>query len=188
MYTISKEFDFCYGHRVWSQKLSKELSLNAECKCKHLHGHNGKIQVELEAYRLNNQGMVLDFTELNFVKKFIDETIDHKFIIDENDPVKDLIIPRITYDQMEAPLLLHSLGAFKIVDIPVLKEAHELDETDDVKIELYESFVIVNFVPTSENICRWIYDIVSKKLESFDIQVKGVRFFETPKTQSYFCK
>ena len=40
---ISKEFEFCYGHRVWSQTLNTEFSLDGCLKCRHLHGHQGKF-------------------------------------------------------------------------------------------------------------------------------------------------
>ena len=45
---ISKEFDFCYGHRVWSQTLNIDFSLDACLKCRHIHGHEGKVIVYLE--------------------------------------------------------------------------------------------------------------------------------------------
>ena len=66
---ISKEFDFCYGHRVWSQTLNIDFSLDACLKCRHLHGHQGKVIVYLESNELNNS-MVTDFKHLNWFKKF----------------------------------------------------------------------------------------------------------------------
>ncbi len=38
IWQISKEFDFCYGHRVWSQQLDSEFSLTGCLACRHLHG------------------------------------------------------------------------------------------------------------------------------------------------------
>ena len=46
MWQISKDFDFCYGHRIHSQNLEKSLSCGAEPKCLRLHGHNGTIKVK----------------------------------------------------------------------------------------------------------------------------------------------
>ncbi len=37
---------FCYGHRL----------LNYDGKCKHLHGHNGRVIISLEAPTLDNRG------------------------------------------------------------------------------------------------------------------------------------
>ena len=39
MFTVSREIDFCYGHRL----------LNYAGKCRHLHGHNGRVVIAFEA-------------------------------------------------------------------------------------------------------------------------------------------
>jgi len=67
---ISKQFDFCYGHRVWSQELNPEYSLDDCLMCRHLHGHQGKVLVHMESEKLKN-GMVTDFKHLNWFKKII---------------------------------------------------------------------------------------------------------------------
>lgn len=77
-YRVTKEIHFCYGHRL----------LNYNGKCRNLHGHNGKAVVTLETDRLDELGMVVDFTELKrVVGKWIDETLDHKMILHKDDPV-----------------------------------------------------------------------------------------------------
>ena len=38
MFTVSREIEFCYGHRL----------LRDEGKCRHLHGHNGRLTVVFE--------------------------------------------------------------------------------------------------------------------------------------------
>ena len=52
IYTIVKAIDFCYGHRL----------LNYEGKCRHLHGHNGLLEVELYSKTLDSKGMVMDLS------------------------------------------------------------------------------------------------------------------------------
>jgi 6-pyruvoyltetrahydropterin/6-carboxytetrahydropterin synthase len=66
-WSIDKQFDFCYGHRVWSQELNAEFSLDSCLACRHLHGHQGKIKIYLESDSLEN-GMVTDFKNLNWFK------------------------------------------------------------------------------------------------------------------------
>ena len=83
---IDKQFDFCYGHRVWSQRLEVEYSLDDCLMCRHLHGHQGKIKVFLESAQLQN-GMVTDFKHLNWFKAWLDGVLDHKFILDRSDPL-----------------------------------------------------------------------------------------------------
>ncbi len=76
MYTVTKEIHFCYGHRL----------LNYEGACRHLHGHNGKIQVELASKQLDHRGMVVDFSDISrVIKKWVDETLDHTMILSKDD-------------------------------------------------------------------------------------------------------
>ncbi len=78
MFSITREFHFCYGHRL----------LNYEGKCAHPHGHNGRAEITLESETLDGRGMVLDFTELkHLVNDWIEEHLDHKMVLAEDDPL-----------------------------------------------------------------------------------------------------
>ncbi|HEY2828171.1 MAG TPA: 6-carboxytetrahydropterin synthase [Pirellulales bacterium] len=77
MFRVTREIDFCYGHRL----------LNYDGKCRHLHGHNGRAVIVLEAPKLDTRGMVLDFTDIKqVVSQWIDETLDHRMILCHDDP------------------------------------------------------------------------------------------------------
>ena len=78
MFRVTKEIHFCYGHRL----------LNYAGKCRNLHGHNGKAVITLEAASLDALGMVVDFSEIKrVVGKWIDETLDHRMLLNEADPI-----------------------------------------------------------------------------------------------------
>lgn len=78
MYSVSREIHFCYGHRL----------LNYAGKCRHLHGHNGRVEIELSTPQLNPLGMVLDFEEIKqVVQTWIDKELDHKMILCKKDPL-----------------------------------------------------------------------------------------------------
>jgi 6-pyruvoyltetrahydropterin/6-carboxytetrahydropterin synthase len=172
-WVISKQFDFCYGHRVWSQELNVEYALDDCLMCRHLHGHQGKILVHLESDKLQN-GMVTDFKHLNWFKKFLDDTLDHKFIIDINDPIFETLLPH--YKDKKN---FHSMPeGYMIPDLTMIK-----DEPLHVK-ELYEGYVIVDFVPTSENLSAWLLKIVQKKMAKIGVKVSHLEYFETPKSRS----
>ncbi|MDX9742558.1 MAG: 6-carboxytetrahydropterin synthase [Arcobacteraceae bacterium] len=172
-WNISKQFDFCYGHRVWSQELNKEFALDDCLMCRHLHGHQGKIIVHLESDELHN-GMVTDFKHLNWFKKFLDDTIDHKFIIDINDPIFSTLLPHYQNKQN-----FHKMEQdFMVVDLSIIK-----DEPLHIQ-ELYESYIIVDFVPTSENLSSWLLKIVQKKMAKIGVKVSHLEYFETPKSRS----
>ena len=171
---ISKEFEFCYGHRVWSQTLDAEFSLDSCLKCRHLHGHQGKILVYLEAHELKD-GMVTDFKHLNWFKQFIDDVLDHKFILDVNDPLFSTLLPLVKKEE-----LVKFPEAYSIVDLT--KFANE-----EIHIkELYEGYIIVDFVPTSENLSAWFLRIVQNKMQKLNVKVSHIEFLETPKSKSTF--
>lgn len=172
-WNISKQFDFCYGHRVWSQELNKEFALDDCLMCRHLHGHQGKIIVHLESDTLHN-GMVTDFKHLNWFKKFLDDTIDHKFIIDINDPLFDTLLPH--YKEKKA---FHKMSqGFMIPDLTMVA-----NEPSHIQ-ELYEGYIIVDFVPTSENLSSWLLQIVQEKMAKIGVKVSHLEYFETPKSSS----
>ncbi|MBN1586173.1 MAG: 6-carboxytetrahydropterin synthase [Candidatus Omnitrophica bacterium] len=78
MYRVTKEINFCYGHRL----------LNYEGKCRHLHGHNGRVLIELEAEQLDSRGMVVDFGDIKrTLQAWIDENLDHKILLNKEDPI-----------------------------------------------------------------------------------------------------
>lgn len=170
---ISKEFDFCYGHRVWSQELNIDFSLDECLMCRHLHGHQGKIIIHLQSNHLTN-GMVTDFKHLNWFKKFVDDVIDHKFIIDINDPLFSTLLPH--YKDKNN---FHSMKEnYKIPDL-----SHIKNEERHIK-ELYEGYIIVDFVPTSENLSSWLLQIVREKMLQINIEVSHLEYYETPKSRS----
>lgn len=174
LYRISKSFDFCYGHRVWSQELDATFSLTSCAACRHLHGHQAKVVVSLESATLQG-GMVTDFAHLNWFKQFLDETLDHRFLIDRHDPLFATLLPHFANREN---LIIFPEG-YCLPDLGLLSgEAREI-------FELYESFVIVDFVPTSENLAAWLLKIIRERMRPLtSLRVVGVDFFETPKSQS----
>jgi len=78
MYTVTKEIYFCYGHRLPGYK----------GKCRRLHGHSGKVEIELATETLDALGMVIDFEKIKrTVKTWIDENLDHRMLLCEKDPL-----------------------------------------------------------------------------------------------------
>ena len=74
---VAKILSFSYGHRL----------VNYDGLCKNLHGHNARVEIELEADVLNKLGMVVDFVEIKEkLKNWIDENLDHRMLINKSDP------------------------------------------------------------------------------------------------------
>lgn len=160
MWEISKEFHFDYGHRVWTQELDEEYALTRHTKCRHLHGHTGRVVVYLTSDELQSS-MVTDFNHLGWLKKFIDDNIDHKFIIDRNDP-----------------LFQNMTGLGPLSAGPEKGGPWE---------EYSESFYVVDFVPTSENLAKWMFETVQEKMAPLGVRVARVEWCETPKTKATYA-
>ena len=91
MYRVSREIDFCYGHRL----------LNYEGKCRYLHGHNGTAVITIEAPSLDHRGMVLDFSDIKrVVAGWIDDNLDHRMLLHKDDPAVPML------KQMNEPMFL----------------------------------------------------------------------------------
>lgn len=91
MFRVSREIDFCYGHRL----------LDYQGKCQHLHGHNGKVCITIGTAGLDRQGMVMDLSEIKrVVSRWIDEQLDHRMLLRRDDPAVPLL------EQLGEPVFL----------------------------------------------------------------------------------
>lgn len=78
MYTITKTFTFCYGHRLYKDP----------GKCGYLHGHTAKAEITLSGRTLNALGMLKNFDTIKeSVGKWIDENLDHHTLLNGKDPL-----------------------------------------------------------------------------------------------------
>ena len=83
MFRVSREIEFCYGHRL----------LDYQGKCRHLHGHRYALEVTLSGSIIKADGapvngMVMDFAD---VKRIANELVvsrwDHAFLAYRGDSV-----------------------------------------------------------------------------------------------------
>ena len=83
LHRVTKTIEFCYGHRL----------LDYEGKCRHLHGHNGLLEVDVDAEDLDELGMVVDFGDVrDLVKGWVDLNIDHRMVLWSRDPLAAVLI------------------------------------------------------------------------------------------------
>lgn len=72
MYRIAKSYHFSASHVL--------VGLPQDHPCARLHGHNYVVEVELTSASLNHVGFVRDYRELDALKKYIDDEIDHRHL------------------------------------------------------------------------------------------------------------
>ena len=82
MYSVTKRIEFCYGHRL----------MDYDGVCRHPHGHNAIVEIDIRAERLDGRSMVADFTDIKrIVKGWIDRELDHKMILRQDDPLAEAL-------------------------------------------------------------------------------------------------
>ena len=75
---VTVQIHFCYGHRL----------LDYDGICKHPHGHNAVVEVDVRTDELDSRNMVADFSDIKrIVKGWIDRELDHKMILRQDDPL-----------------------------------------------------------------------------------------------------
>jgi len=78
--TITKEFEFCYAHRLVNKELTDEENRKIYGKCfEDIHGHNAKLFIKVASQERN--GMIINFNDLKIiVNNYILELFDHHFL------------------------------------------------------------------------------------------------------------
>jgi 6-pyruvoyltetrahydropterin/6-carboxytetrahydropterin synthase len=89
MYKISKTFTFDAAHQLHG--------LPEGHQCGRLHGHTYKVQVVLMSDDLTDEGWVLDFGEMRWLREYIDTTLDHRNLNDVFDfqPTAELLAKKL---------------------------------------------------------------------------------------------
>lgn len=113
MFELMTESTFCAAHQL----------RNYKGKCEELHGHNWRIQVYVQAERLNDIDIAIDFHDLKRYAKEVTDQLDHTF--------------------------------------------------------LNNMFPFTEINPSSENIARWIYDSVKKKIVEETVRLTAVTVWES---------
>lgn len=152
-HTASRYHDFSYGHRV----------VGHENKCRHLHGHNGRVhfhcQAQLGVKSLDKIGRVIDFGEIKSkLCMWVENNWDHKFLAWERDQVMLSIVT-------------------------ALDESHRNDS-----LEITEgSIVWTPFNPTAENMAEYLVTVIGPDvLAGTGIELVEVVIEETAKCHASF--
>jgi 6-pyruvoyltetrahydropterin/6-carboxytetrahydropterin synthase len=124
MFRVTREIDFCYGHRL----------LNYEGKCRYLHGHNGRAVISIEGEKLDDRGMVIDFSDIKkTVSGWIDDNLDHCMILNRADPVVPIL------QEMGEPLYLIDENPTAENIAKLIFEQTRLQDVPIVEVRLWET-------------------------------------------------
>lgn len=93
-----------YGHNIGISAAFRQW--RAESHCHFLHGYAFEIRMEFEADELDEKNWVVDFGSLKPIKKWLEDTFDHKTLVAQDDPFLD------TFRQ------LHEQGLVDLMVVP----------------------------------------------------------------------
>jgi 6-pyruvoyltetrahydropterin/6-carboxytetrahydropterin synthase len=116
-YAIAKSFTFDASHRL--------DGLPEGHKCAQLHGHTYRVEVTIEAAKLDAVGMILDYGRLVPFRRWIDATLDHHHL-------NDAVAVNPTAENLAAVLhaqLVDMLGAALTADMAVSVAVSETANT-----------------------------------------------------------
>lgn len=189
MYTIEKTFTGDLAHRIHNQNLDSNFTEGNSkvLKCRRLHGHTFSLKVKLGSEELVDD-MVLDYNEIGFVKNMINDILDHRTLLSKNDPWFNKIV-----------VIIPEYWNETYGNLPLVKTEWDCEQVDisniedqDIK-EFLSSFTLVPFTTSSENIAKWIYGIVEKRVKDYNernntkVKVLSVSYKETPNSEAVFC-
>lgn len=181
-YLIEKTFDgLNVAHRISNQYLCDDMRENTNLRarpCENYHGHGASFTVRLRSEKLIND-MVLDFNNIKFLKKALNEHYDHRTTIWINDPLYDHLV-------IDTWNKIVTFAGEDVCDVP-LKTADDLygDEqhyawiinipenirnnpnVPDYLLELLDAFTVLSFNTSSENLACWIFLVVKNRLRQF---------------------
>lgn len=80
---VSKEFKFEMGHKLYKSYTKK---------CMNLHGHSYKASVSFAAKSLNDEAVVIDFTQIKEVLEPFIKKLDHSFMISKYDELTPFLL------------------------------------------------------------------------------------------------
>jgi 6-pyruvoyltetrahydropterin/6-carboxytetrahydropterin synthase len=81
-YEVIKSITFCYGHRL----------KDYDGPCRHLHGHNARVEITVATDTLDSNGMACDFRHMkDVVKGWIDTNFDHRMLLQQGDPLATVL-------------------------------------------------------------------------------------------------
>lgn len=157
---ISKEVQLDAGHRVPKH----------QGQCSNPHGHRYRVILYATGHIVEeagspDEGMLVDFGDLKkILTQKVHDPLDHGFIVYRRD------------EQMLSALCINTPGQGELAD--------------DVRGKNGWKVIIFPFIPTAENIARWVYEQCLPELESrysdHELTIDKIEVWETPTSMATY--
>lgn len=90
---------------------------NHDGHCALIHGHNFAFELEFGSEELDENGFVIDFGKLKFIKGWLEEHFDHTLLLNDDDPCLDYLMAALVTIQDETGTAAKRTFA-KVVVVP----------------------------------------------------------------------
>jgi len=124
---IAKEFHWEMGHR-----LPEHFGL-----CKNIHGHSYKMIVEFEG-ELDEQGMVIDFYDVEKIINPIIEKLDHAFMVKDDDKLVLEFLDELNSKKVVVNFFTTVENICKYISEEIIK-SNLPDNIENVRVRVYET-------------------------------------------------
>ena len=124
---IAKEFNWEMGHR-----LPEHFGL-----CKNIHGHSYKMIVEFEG-ELDEQGMVIDFYDVEKIINPIIDELDHAFMVKDDDEITLEYLNKLNSKKVKVSFFSTVENICKYISDKILN-SNLPDNIDNVRVRVYET-------------------------------------------------
>ncbi|MCH6574551.1 MAG: 6-carboxytetrahydropterin synthase [Bacteroidetes bacterium] len=124
---IAKEFHWEMGHR-----LPEHFGL-----CKNIHGHSYKMIVEFEG-ELDEQGMVIDFYEVEKIVNPIIEKLDHAFMVKDDDEITLGFLNKLNSKKVKVSFFTTVENICKFISTKILNSKLP-NNISGVRVRVYET-------------------------------------------------
>ena len=103
-----------YGHNIGLSAVFRQPHAD-HSHCKYLHGYSLAFKFTFGCDELDNKNWAVDFGGLRPLKQWLEDTFDHKTVIDINDPKKDKLLELETHGLAQITQL-DGVGAEKFAE------------------------------------------------------------------------
>ena len=124
---IAKEFRWEMGHR-----LPEHFGL-----CKNIHGHSYKMLVEFDG-ELNEQGMIIDYYDVEKTINPIIEKLDHAFMVNKD----DIMVLEFLEKMRSKKVVVDFQSTAENICLYLLNEMEKSDlpkNVNEIKVRVYET-------------------------------------------------
>lgn len=191
MRTYKADYRLCYAHRVDDHTFSQTE------KPRMIHGHTADLSIVVNYSSKDTQFRLVD-TAVSEVFTFMGSQFFNRFFIDCNDPMYYTLVTSL-YESVAEKLGIN----LNEVNFDMLRDIHtesEIVVAKEVNLapfridrnspihDVLKSYVVLDFCPSSDNLCKWFYNIVDSIVSPVGAEVEFVEWSSVPNKTTIYAR